>query len=298
MIRPGFSLIEILIAMAISSFVMTMVFSTISMLQKSSSRYNELITVDSQQEILFSQLQKDIAGIVLPAYGFKASPKDKPEDAQKKQQEYYEKFTFQFEMVEDRLKMLTFVTTSILATYGAEKPHLVRVRYTLVPDERNNKYFTLMRQESTELLLQDFEKNSPPNYAIGYGFKTCAIACTLISTDKDNKKKVEEVSSWDFAERIKKQDKDAKSTEKIEQKIALPQIITFKGTMSDFISDYEYDFNYAFFVPIDPKLTQKTEPKQEQKAEEPAADNQAGAQQKSGPEFNVLGKKLPWGAKQ
>jgi prepilin-type N-terminal cleavage/methylation domain-containing protein len=265
MMRPGFSLIEIIIALAISSFVGIMVFNTISLLQQSSRRYNQLITTDGQQQILFSQMQKDISSMVLPLYGFIANSKDKKEEQEKAQQEYFNRFGLQIEIENERLKSLTFVTTSILGVYGSKKPRLARVRYLMVPDVNHKNYFTLMRQESPALSMQDFERDIEQNknysHAIAFGIKSSSIACISI-TMKENEKKVEETSSWAFAEILKKQQKPG-AQGKIEQPIALPQIITINGIMGDFVSEYEHPFSYSFFIPIDPKIKQQLQEKKE-----------------------------------
>ncbi len=279
--RPGFSLIEIIIALAISSFVGIMVFNTISLLQQSSRRYNQLITVDSQQQMLFSQMQKDISSMAVPLYGFIPNPKEKKEEQEKAQQEYFKKFGLQIEVENEKLKSLSFVTTNLLGVYGSKKPRLARVRYLMVPDAHHQNYFTLMRQESSELSMPDFEReigqNKNYSHAIAFGIKTSSILCTSI-TVKDNEKKVEEVSSWSFAELLKKQPQP-NAQGKVEQPIALPQIITFSGAMGDFTSEHEHPFSYSFFIPIDPKIKQLVpENKEPAKAEAPTAGAKASGQ--------------------
>lgn len=260
MMRPGFSLLEIIIALAISSFVGIMIFNTISLLQRSSSRYNQLITIDSQQQLLFAYMQKDISAMVLPLWGFTANQKDKKEEQEKAQQEYVKRFGLQIEVENERLKSMSFVTTSILPTYGPPKARLARVRYILLPDEKHDGFFTLMRQESPELAMQDFERTHS-SYAIAFGIKSCTIACTSI-TEKDNERKVEEVSSWTFAESLKQQPQ-AQQGMRVEQPIALPQIITLAGTMGELTSVHEHPFSYVFSIPIDPKIKSQIQEKQE-----------------------------------
>ncbi len=270
--RPGFSLIEIIIALAISSFVGIMVFNTISLLQQSSKRYNQLITIDGQQQMLFSQMQKDISAMAVPLYGFVPDPKAKKEEQEKAQQEYFKRFGLQIEIENEHLKSLSFVTTSLLSVYGSKKPRLARVRYLMVPDANHQNYFTLMRQESPELAMADFERSISENknfsHAIAFGIKSSSIICISI-TQQDNEDaagqgapKVEEVSSWSFADLLKKQPQQGQQG-RIEQPIALPQIITFKGVMGDFESDHEHPFSYSFFIPVDPKIKQQIQENKE-----------------------------------
>ncbi len=277
MIRPGFSLIEIIIALAISSFVGIMVFNTVWLLQQSSKRYNQLITIDSQQQILFSQMQKDISSMVVPLYGFIPNPKEKREDQEKAQQEYFKKFGLQIEIENEKFKNLSFVTTTILGVYGAKKPRLARVRYLMIPDANHQNYFTLMRQESPELSMSDFERSIAENknfsHAIAFGIKTSSISCTSIAMHEDQKK-VEEVSSWSLTELAKKQQQpDAQG--KIEQPIALPQIITFNGVMGDFTSDHEHPFSYSFFISIDPRIKPQQQENKEPAKQETSAQQAA-----------------------
>lgn len=248
---PGFSLIEILIALAIGSFVMIMVFDTITSLQKSTQRYSELVTVDSQQERLYNQLQRDISGMVIPLFGFVPSPEKTPEEQKKEQQEYFAQYGLQCAIENDLIKNLTFVTTSILSVFGTTKPHLVRVQYTLEPDKVNAQYYTLMREEAS--LEKDTKTASAgkEKYAIAFGIKTCGIQCITVS-EQDGKRKIEEVASWSF---------DKNSKEKQEKQIALPRIIILKGTMVDIASvvKREHEFEYAFFIPINAIIDSKTE---------------------------------------
>ncbi len=92
-------------------------------------------------------------------------------------------------------------------------------------------------------------------------------------------KKVEEVSSWSFAEMLKKQT-PGQGKDKIEQPIALPQIITINGVMGDFDSDHEHPFSYSFFIPVDPKIRQQPqenkEPAQAEAPAQPKAPTQLG----------------------
>lgn len=276
MMRPGFSLLEIIIALAISSFVGIMIFNTISLLQRASSRYNQLITIDSQQQLLFSHMQKDISSMVLPLWGFAPNQKDKKEEQEKAQQDYIKRFGLQIEVENERLKSLSFVTTSVLRTYGPPKTRLARVRYILLPDAKHEGFFTLMRQESPELAMQDFERTHTA-YAIAFGIKACTIACTsIIESDQDNKRKIEEVSSWTFAESLKQQPQ-AQQGMRVEQPIALPQIITLAGTMGDLTSEHEHPFSYVFSIPIDPRIKSQIPEKQETTKQPAAPGQKAGA---------------------
>lgn len=282
MTRPGFSLIEIIIALAISSFVGIMVFNTISLLQQSSKRYNQLITIDSQQQMLFCQMQKDISAMVIPLYGFLPDAKagnqvDKKDEQEKAQQEYLKKFGLQIEVERENVKSLSFVTTSLLSVYGAKKPRLARVRYLMVPDANHQNYFTLMRQESPELSMQDFERSIAENknfsHAIAFGIKSSSIICISITLN-ENERKFEEVSSWSITELLKKQPQanaqGAGPQGKVEQPIALPQIITFKGVMGDFSTDHEHPFSYSFFIPVDPKMNVQQPQKNQEPEKAPA----------------------------
>lgn len=249
MTRPGFSLIEIIIALAISSFVSIMLFTTISLLQKTSRRYNEIISMLQQQEVMYAQLQKDITGMAIPLFGYKPNTKDTKEAQEKKQQEYFNTFMMQCDVETDRLKRLTFVTTSALQTFDAQKTGLVRVQYTLEPDKQNSAFFTLYRQESSKLGLKESEFTKENAYILAWGIKTCTITFTVFKEEENGKRKVEQISSTAFANRVKEQ---AKKGEKIEEKIALPQMITLAGVMVDTNSLHEYPFTYTFAVPSAP----------------------------------------------
>lgn len=264
MTRLGFSLIEIIIALAISSFIGIMTFNTISFLQGSSRRYNEIIVMQSQQEILLGQFQKDISGIVVPIYGFISKKEEKPEEIEKFKKEYQALYGLRAELEGERLKSLSFVTTSALQSYGVTRPFLVRVQYLLHQDERDSRYFTLIRQESSQLGWSEFTKDVSQNktlsHVLAFGIKTCILQCTIIK-EVDGQTIVEEVSSWSFAEQVERAS-EAKS-ERVEQEILLPSLITLKGFMGDMTSGREYEYAYSASIPVAAQNIEKTAGKEE-----------------------------------
>ncbi len=264
MMRSGFSLIEIIIALAISSFIGIMTFNTISFLQGSSRRYNEIIAMQSQQEILFGQFQKDISGMVIPLYGFISKKEEKPAETEKLKKEYNALYSLRAELEGERLKSLSFITTSALQSYGVIRPFLVRVQYLLQQDENDSKYFTLIRQESSQLgwseFVKDVAQNKTLSHALAFGIKTCMLQCTIIKK-VDGQLTAEEVSSSAFAEQAERGDK-AKG-ERVEQEILFPSLITLKGSMGNMASGNEYEYSYSVAVPVAPRNIEKADEKQE-----------------------------------
>ena len=89
-----------------------------------------------------------------------------------------------------QLDTLTFITNNPLVVYvgkdvGVVKPKVVRVQYSLKPEAEKKNSYALLRQESTELDVENY-KNVTAYEVIG-GIKSCIMTFTARFIKKDEK---------------------------------------------------------------------------------------------------------------
>jgi len=63
---PGFTLLELIIAMAISSMLAIALFSSFYQINKTSALVEQTISIDMRAAILQNLLEKDISGVFVP----------------------------------------------------------------------------------------------------------------------------------------------------------------------------------------------------------------------------------------
>ena len=272
--RRGFSLIEVVIAVAVSSFLSIMVFQAVSLFQRSALRYHEMAQYVRQQELWYRELEKDLSATVIPLSGFTKEVKkevpqkdaqgvapqkqekasEKGDDFQKKNQEYAQKFSLHCTIEngangESLCRNITWVTTNVLRVYGQQKPLLVRVRYYVQPDPEYPGLYTLYRQELPILDMKEIEKVSiEPQHAgipIAFHIKQLRVGFTSIER-KGKELAVKELNVWTSKQKESKETKEPKEAEVKE--IPLPQMMSFSGTMVHPATQHEYP--YEFHIPL------------------------------------------------
>lgn len=120
---------------------------------------------------------------------------------------------------EGAFDQLTFITTNPLQVYwsgkaGQAKPRVARVMYKLVeeaPSKTGKKSYRLIRQESSNLELDSFNKETAPEQVLADGIKSLTVEYTAIipeqekkeaqketaeKTEKKKKKEIKKVADW------------------------------------------------------------------------------------------------------
>ncbi|QQR49734.1 hypothetical protein IPF37_02725 [bacterium] len=187
--RPAFALMELLIALSLSSFIIVGLMKGYQGIMDYLDRSRSMMAVNRKISLLYNQLERDImtAFIVQPQEEiFPEKDKDREKHMQKKREDQdkaktmtaeekkkaYEKkleklkeYFFgtidedQFIQVQGKrrymFKNLTFLTTSALQVYGEHKVRFVRVMYELTKDKENSKdghdRYILVRKETQDL---------------------------------------------------------------------------------------------------------------------------------------------------
>lgn len=185
--KSAFTLIEVLIALAISSFIMVAMFRIYLNSVEYVNTSNEQMLFNRKIYLLFDQIEKDLSAAFIPTLYEEEKVKEPAKDGEKKDDKKDEKkeekkeekkpaeepkkqkkslnffkatiYEDQAEKIKDKkwelFKSVNFITTNPLQVYGQRKVRLVRVMYELVKDKekstREKTSYLLYRKESEDL---------------------------------------------------------------------------------------------------------------------------------------------------
>ncbi len=184
MMQRGFSLIELVIALLISSILAVVLFGILNQTSSSLVSIESIVSSDITIASFYDRLERDVTGAFVPPIGdpdladkaFTQQLKQAEEQEQKQQEQQQDqknknviaqkklvksaslqdiqiKKAFVYEEKNKNLAQFSFITCNPLAVYREAKPCIVRVVYTLRP-ESGAKTYTLERQESLKLGLK------------------------------------------------------------------------------------------------------------------------------------------------
>lgn len=197
--KKGYILLEVLVASAISSFILAMVTTVVYQVNNSFSRMSSVSSIDSRILLVQHQMEKDLSGafILQVRKEKKRAPKkeiQKPKTASTKNQNNQEKNTKQqqqkqFENVPlknaflsrnkgENLDLLTFITTNPIAMYNIAKPRIARVVYTILPDKVGRKEppsFKLVRKEGLQLDFDVFVESGVRSYQLIKNIRSISV---------------------------------------------------------------------------------------------------------------------------
>lgn len=278
---PGFSMLEIIIVMAVSTIIMTCLFEIYNQTSRNMQRVQRFVFQDSQIITLQSRFEKDVAG--LTSIWFKQAELENLQAQQEKKpvSKEFKKRSFYFYSVNkgEQLDLLTFLTTNPLQSYEKITDRFVRVVYALQPDPAHENLFRLMRKEispATELID---EKSLQPGkfYELITGIKSLELSYHLVDRVVLNKqfraekaKEGEQEKQEELAPivRLVKQWQPAESAEKsVEKKInpgdqadkedtledlggaPVPKFIEMKITFGQTLQQKEQTCTLGFSIP-------------------------------------------------
>lgn len=216
--RQGFTLIEVLVALAITGFMTTVLFTALYQINKSVGITDSLMTINEKAARIQQLFEHDLTGATLlldnepsrqqeqemktTTTVEKTRPKEKKEEPEEKQATKKEKKIikkiFYSTNKGNELGTLSFVSNNPLLGFwsgkegafqaGKAKPCLVRITYSLEDDPNMPGTFILKRQESVPL---DFEQRTGKIYEVMSGIKSLSFKYTLktIKTRQEEAKK-------------------------------------------------------------------------------------------------------------
>ena len=258
--KSGFSLIELLIAMAVGSIIMFAVYRTFDQTKKSAQRLDAILQKDNMIAPLYNQLEKDCTAIYVPlsAYPPKKEqqpaqqPPVKPAPAKPEEAPKLLEKIFYSTSKSSLLQELSFITTTSLLGYNETSPHLVRVTYAVKPEVEN--LYTLMRSESTQLAYKPEKESTVKSYEIVNNIKNISVKYYARPvSEKEEESEYKVFKEWSSEEQFKK----------IKRRI--PDYIEFTIVWWDQALQKEYDF--VIELPI--IAQEKEEEKKAEKAQAP-----------------------------
>jgi len=291
--QKGFTLVEILIAMAIASFVIGLLFNGIFQVNRMMKKNDTRINMTRRAALVLHQFQKDIMGVFVP---LEAQPKEeKPETkdsttttTQQNSQQAAQKSPskkkkdskpltkiFYGTNKNKNLDLLTFITNNILEIYwsdraGKARPKIARVVYRLVKDQNEKDSYTLLRQESSTLDFDAFKLDTTKKiraYELISGIKELSIKYMVKEEEKRDKDKTVEKEEISEDTTNKKQEpkkfktlkiwdlkKEKKEKkEKESEKRKVPNYVIIKIVLWDDVKESTATFNTT--IPILPDFT-------------------------------------------
>lgn len=312
--KPGFSLIEIIIATAISAILSLILYNAFSQTNRLVQRVRSLMEDTSDTLSSYAQLEKDFSAIFRPIFEEikKATPPpaqppaagqaQTPPPAPKKETPKQKKpdiVPFKTTKEGDKLSAISFVTTNAFSILNEATPRPVRVTYKFKSQEgAQKKLYTLVREEAPydqKAESSDGGKTSSPAkpahaYALVRNIKTFSAKFSAYDCQEDSKELVS-LSEWGTDEQKKKCPKHT-----------IPQFVEITWDVVDLMTEREHSYTVAVSIPaancpelIEPESTQlpaqATTQQQQQKigaASQPTAQQAPAAQGQKTNSFRLM----------
>lgn len=258
--KYGFSLIEILIAMLISSVLMLSLYQIYRQVQRAVLSIHRVIDIDTPLTSMHDRLEIDLTGAIVPASYMldvkklldKETNEKNDKQAAEKPDESIKKLTdvFTYTAADKNFK-LTFLTTGGIQSidtslddgkaYVALKPYIKRVFYSLEPDQNNPGLFSLMWGQTDNLTLTLADISKVTQYELAWGIKELSMTFFVYEMPKDAESKGKPalimLKSFDSKEIFEK------------FKTYIPAFVTVKGEMVDQTEVRNQEFTFEFSIP-------------------------------------------------
>lgn len=220
--QPGFSLIEIIIAVAISSVLSLILYRAFSQTNRLVQQVRNLMDDTSDTLSSYAQLEKDFSAIFMPtleeikkasappaqaAVANQTTPKTPA--GQESKEKKPEIIPFKTTMEGSKLATISFVTTNAFSILDEAASRPVRVTYKLKPQEgEGNKLFVLLREELPYDQKAEGEKKSSsakPTHAYALIRNISSFSAKFSAYDcKEESKELVSLSEWGTDEQKKK----------------------------------------------------------------------------------------------
>ncbi len=213
--RPGFVLIEILVAIALGAMIMAGLFTSFFQINKAIKMADQAVEYDARAVLVYYQLERDLSGAMVP-YEFvsqketttqvkvteEVQDKDKKTETTQaqatkketvKKEEPLER-SFYAEVEGGNLKNLTFITSNPLPAYDSIKPRIARVTYQLVPEQQRQGQqpsYRLMRDEQATLKFAQPKTETAQGYELVRGIRSLKVEYRARPPKKEEEKKKE-----------------------------------------------------------------------------------------------------------
>lgn len=201
-LRPGFSFIEVITSVLISSIIGLVLFQTLFQFSKALNFVDTTATVQTDKLLLDRQWDRDFSGMLAPhkkkpeVRDQEGQPKENKqaltEEPQKKKDKTEEEkfhadpFVYTAE-ADGAVTMISCITSNPALMYGNLLPRIVRVVYRVVPSKTQEGIYTLLRQQSEDLELSSFSNTKEGKvraYELVSGIKKIKLEAWVEKTTK------------------------------------------------------------------------------------------------------------------
>lgn len=207
--RNGFSIIELMLAIVISSLLLGLLYQIFNQIRLGVQRTERSVTITLTIARLEDILRNDLSCAYIPRQF------EEKESSQLKN-------LFFSQNEQKRLKRLSFISTNALGSYAENSAQGVRIRYSLEPSDSSPDLFTLKRQQSTNFDLKPFEQGQVRAYLVADRIKEMSTTFMVLKKPKEGEKSTEprydEYQQWG---------------DSIKENVLLPDAILIKGTVVD-----------------------------------------------------------------
>lgn len=290
--KHGFMLIELIVATLIATMVSAILLAALAQSNRYQTIVDNLVDMSTRIGVVSNQLEKDLMGSFIPtqaqekesfspasssakATEDKSVGKQAEESTESDQKESVEKKVKPIEKIfystnkEGKFDTLTFITNNPLVVYvgkdvGQAKSKVVRVQYSLRPEEGKKDSYALFRQESMELDLEKYKDVRA--YEVIGGIKNCTMTFTARIAKKPEKQaestqakpkleyEYKVLNEW-MSEQKKEADKEKSEFPRI------PYSVEIKLVLWDNQDKKEKDFTIVCNIPTDFSAPKKEEKK-------------------------------------
>lgn len=174
--KKGFALLEIMLALAVSSLLAGVLFQVLYQLSFSVSQVTYVSNQFLQNKVIYNVLDTQISGVFLPELIKIHSEKKEKEKKSEKDSNSLLKKAFYSKNEDQNLSLLTFITTNPLAKYNSAQPRMVRVLYQIIKNSKDEQ-LSLYQKEISDITDPDFIEKSKS--AKGYLITNSLVSCTV-----------------------------------------------------------------------------------------------------------------------
>ncbi len=221
--RQGFSLIELMVVLTISSGIALMLFQVYNQSMRILGRVDGIVSTDIRVFTFYDRFEKDVTGAFIPLIGDlelakkmlekhegdvrtqqlkqqekSAEGSDKEKKSEKPQKvkpvtlaDIQVKRSFVCSQKDGKLSQLSFITNNPMEVYSegssVVKPRIARVSYSVEPEKDKKGFFKLVRRESQKFKLDAIKKERP--YTLLNNIKSLKLELLATESEKEPEKK-------------------------------------------------------------------------------------------------------------
>lgn len=280
--KKGFTMLEVMLGLAVGSLLTGMLVQSLWQLSKTLSKVNVISSADMRAITLQNLLEKEFSGAFIPdliPFEKEDNLKKKPDSEKKEEKSINPPKGFYSKNDGDNLVFLTFITNNPLSVYNIIKPRVARIVYELVQDKNMPGSFVLYRYESANIMQVEKRADQEKGFVVIDGIKSIEstyLAEEKVSQGKSSDKPKDSKSTQKQSQEDEQQDKklvtlkewdsEQYSKEKQEEKEKkmpfVPDFIKMKVTLfsDNGGSEKEFEWIFAPCVGFEPILLKGIKP--------------------------------------